>query len=212
MLNHTCFIYEITNIISNKKYIGSHIGSEADTYNMYSTDLSKDIKKLGNTNFITQILEYVKNVHELAKIETKWLLTVDAKNNPNYYNKSNYAGIKFRQPKQKDRGVCPVCKKKPVAIANVRNNVTYYRKKCDSCYRKKRKPAVAGWIRAGYKRKDKCEKCGFRFKYVEQAEVVHINGDISDTNWVNLKTICLNCIIDVQHSVLPWKLASILPD
>ena len=109
---------------------------------------------------------------------------------------------KYNMPTRK---ICPCCNIKPVAICNRRHGKIYYRAKCDQCYRKKRKIAPPGWIRSGYKKKDKCERCHFRFKFSEQSHVYHLDGDMSNNDWFNLKTICANCAIEIQHSNLPWK-------
>lgn len=112
----------------------------------------------------------------------------------------------------KQRPICPSCRIKPVAIANYQRGKIYYRNRCDQCYRKNKKPAPAGWIRSGYRKKDKCEKCGFRFKHPEQSDVFHLDGNIDNNDWVNLKTICLNCAVDVKHSNLKWKPTGLTPD
>jgi len=113
----------------------------------------------------------------------------------------------------KERSICPACRIKPVAICNRRGGKEHYRNRCDQCYRKNRKPAVAGWIRSGYKKKEKCEKCGYRFMHGEQAVVAHVDGNIDNNSWVNLKTVCLNCQIAIKHSNLPWKISGgLVPD
>lgn len=112
----------------------------------------------------------------------------------------------------KVRPICPACKIKPVAISNRRGGHPNYRNRCDQCYRKNKKPAPAGWIRSGYKKKLKCEKCGFKFKYTTQSDVFHIDGNMDNNNWVNLKTVCLNCVEEVKHSNLPWTLTGLTPD
>jgi len=104
-----------------------------------------------------------------------------------------------------ERKLCPCCHVKPVAVNYIKYGKTYYRNKCDQCYRKKKKPLPAGWLRTGYKKKDKCEKCGFRFKHTEQSAVYHLDGNSANNDWFNLKTICANCAIEIQYSSLGWK-------
>lgn len=111
-----------------------------------------------------------------------------------------------------ERKICPCCRIKPVAIANKRNGKTYYRTKCDQCYRFKKKPLPPEWIKSGYKKKEKCEKCGFRFKFPEQSHVFHLDGNTENNDWFNLKTVCANCQIEVQHSKLPWRHSKLKPD
>lgn len=105
------------------------------------------------------------------------------------------------------RSLCPICSTKPVAINYIRNGTTYYRSKCDSCARKtaKVKPKQHSWVRAGYKKKPHCEKCGFVAKLLDQLQVFYLDGNLKNTNWANLKTICANCAIEVYKSNLPWK-------
>jgi hypothetical protein len=85
---------------------------------------------------------------------------------------------------------------------------------CDGCTRKgkKLKPLPPSWAKAGYKKKPHCEKCGFVAKHVEQLAVFHLDGNLKNNDWVNLKTICMNCMIEVFKSRLPWKPSPITPD
>lgn len=112
----------------------------------------------------------------------------------------------------KERIVCPCCCLKPVAINYHKNDVTYYRDRCDQCYRKKKKPKPAGWIRSGYKKKDKCEKCGFKMRHVDQSLVYHVDGNVDNNDWLNLKTICANCSIEISNAKERWKPSKLRPD
>jgi hypothetical protein len=111
-----------------------------------------------------------------------------------------------------ERKLCPCCKVKMVTINYRKYGKIYYRNKCAECYRKKKKPMPPGWVKSGYRKKDRCEKCGFRFKLPEQATVFHIDGNPDNCNWVNLKTICANCQIEVSISNLGWARSGIIPD
>jgi len=110
------------------------------------------------------------------------------------------------------RAICPICNQHPVAINYYRQEKTYYRTACTPCIHRKRKPqpTIASWIRSGYKKRDKCERCGFKFKLSSQSAVYHIDGNDRNCNWANLKTICLNC----QHEVARthWKPGALTPD
>ena len=114
----------------------------------------------------------------------------------------------------KERKTCPACHIAPVAINCYKNGKVYYRDRCDKCIRagKKAKPPVPTWIKSGYKKKPRCEKCGFVFKFPEQSTVVYLDGNDENTNWSNLRTICSNCEIEVSHSNLPWKSSTIQAD
>ena len=108
------------------------------------------------------------------------------------------------------RKLCPVCQCKPVSVNYIYNNRTYYRKTCEQCADKKAKikPRPHAWVKSGYKKKPHCEKCGFIAKHLDQLQVFHLDGNLKNTNWINLKTICANCAIEVYKSKLPWKPSS----
>ena len=111
------------------------------------------------------------------------------------------------------RLLCTVCGKKPCAINYKRGDKTYYRSRCDTCIRKKKKlpVPVPSWHKIGYKKKPHCEKCGFRAKYKEQLFVYYVDGNLNNVDWVNLKTVCLNCRPVVYKSRLPWKSSDPVP-
>ncbi len=111
-----------------------------------------------------------------------------------------------------EQTICPCCHRKPTAINYKKNGRTYYHKKCIVCYRKKRKVAPAGWLKSGYKKKEKCERCGFRFKFPEQSSVYHVDGNVENNDWMNLKTVCCNCEVEIKHTNLPWKPSALIPD
>ena len=106
-----------------------------------------------------------------------------------------------------NRPICPSCNTRPVAINCYSGDKVYYRKMCDSCIRKGRKlkPKSPAWALSGYKKKPHCEKCGFVAKHVEQLNVFHIDGSLKNNDWVNLKTVCLNCTKEIDKSKLRWK-------
>lgn len=113
------------------------------------------------------------------------------------------------------RPTCPICNQRPVAVNRYLGERIYYRKMCDVCSRagKKLKPAVPAWFRAGYRKKPTCEKCGYRAKYPDkQLTVYHVDGNLKNTNLINLKTVCLNCRVEVSQSRLPWRESPITPD
>lgn len=110
-----------------------------------------------------------------------------------------------------ERILCPCCKVKMVAINYRKYGRIYYRNKCSQCYKKKKKPAPAGWLRSGYKKKEKCDRCGFKFKFPDQSIVCHIDNNTDNNDWANLKTVCANCYIEMQH--LPqWINTKLAPD
>lgn len=114
----------------------------------------------------------------------------------------------------KYRPLCAVCGKKPAAVNYSKGNITYFRRRCDGCIRKKKniKAPQPNWMIAGYKKKPHCEKCGFKARYKEQLFVFHIDGNLNNTNVSNLKTICANCQIDIAKSGLGWAQGDLVPD
>ena len=113
-----------------------------------------------------------------------------------------------------ERKLCPVCDVRYVCVANIRNGKTYYRNRCSVCYKagKKIKPKPPFWMKSGYKKKDKCERCGFKAKVTEQLNVVYVDGNDHNNDWFNLRTVCLNCQAEVMHSGLSWKPSALTPD
>lgn len=113
------------------------------------------------------------------------------------------------------RPYCPVCSENLVAVNYKRDNVVHYRSKCSACIRKSRKlkPQPPAWARSGYKKPDRCELCNFKAKNVaKQLFVYHVDGNLKNNNWHNLKTICANCRIELSMSRVAWKPSTIVPD
>jgi hypothetical protein len=65
---------------------------------------------------------------------------------------------------------------------------------------------------AGYKKKTACDLCGFRSKYSAQLLVIHEDGDLNNAAVRNLKTICLNCVIEVKKTDTLRKIGDLEPD
>lgn len=64
------YIYKITNLITDKIYIGQHIGEEFDKKYFGSGKLLKDaIKKYSKKNFKKEILEFCQTEEELNERE-----------------------------------------------------------------------------------------------------------------------------------------------
>ena len=112
------------------------------------------------------------------------------------------------------RPLCPVCNEKHVAVNYIKEDVTHYRKMCDSCIRKgkKLKPLPPLWVKRGYRKKPQCDRCGFKFKFADQSLVYHVDGNLGNCDHNNLKTICRNCSVELDKGRLPWKPAKVVPD
>jgi hypothetical protein len=103
-----------------------------------------------------------------------------------------------------NRKVCARCGLNPQAINYKKEDRIYYRSLCDPCLTqqiKKRKPK---WIIEGYKKKIKCEACGFNPTYTEQLTVYEYKE--------NFKTLCLNCETAVRIANKFVKKSDIKPD
>jgi hypothetical protein len=112
------------------------------------------------------------------------------------------------------RPLCSVCEKQPCAVNYIKNGVTHYRSRCNQCNRldKRKKPFVPRWKQKGYKPKTVCDRCGFRAKYPTQIVVFHINGNLNDAAITNLRSVCLNCVVEINKDDLPWKQGDLIRD
>lgn len=105
------------------------------------------------------------------------------------------------------RPICKACNKNPCAINYVRDNIKHYRSHCDDCGKKKvkSKNRLSNWEKAGYKKKIICDNCGFKAIYPAQMTVFHIDGNLKNVKFVNLRTICLNCVEIIKRKEVSWK-------
>ena len=112
------------------------------------------------------------------------------------------------------RTLCPTCNESPVAVNYIKDETVHYRTRCSACIRKGRgvKKIPPAWAKSGYKKKDRCELCSFKFKLVSQCNVFYVDGNLKNTNWSNFKTVCLNCQQELYKSKVTWKPAPIVPD
>lgn len=87
------YIYETTNLINGKKYIGKHKFNKFDkNYYGSGTNLKKALNKYGKENFKVIILEEVNtNQEDLDKAEIRWIEAANAVRSDKYYNNS-YGG------------------------------------------------------------------------------------------------------------------------
>lgn len=92
------------------------------------------------------------------------------------------------------------------AINYKKDGRTYYRKKCTHCIAEAKKPTREPWEIAGYIKKTKCEKCGFKSKYEDQIHVVKVKGTLH-----TYKSVCLNCEIELEKAG-GWKQGDLTPD
>ena len=112
------------------------------------------------------------------------------------------------------RPICKDCNKNYSAINYIRKGKTYYRRICDSCgkVKAKKKPRVLLWEKVGYKKKPHCDSCGFKSLYASQMTVFHIDGDLNNVAFSNLRTICLNCVEIVKRKEVTWRRGDLTVD
>ena len=115
----------------------------------------------------------------------------------------------------RDRPLCKECKAKPRAYAYKRGTTVYWRSMCDTCIRKKKGKRVGGVTplqRSGYKKKRKCELCGFKAQSDSQVDVLFVDGNLRNTNANNLKTVCANCQRLGSVRKLGWRVGDLVAD
>lgn len=111
------------------------------------------------------------------------------------------------------RPLCSACHGNPCAVNYKVNGKIRYRKVCASCSRKGKKAReLIAWIKAGYKKKLICEKCNFKAKTTKQIFVFYIDGNLKNNNWVNLRSVCANCRIELGDSNTTWRESPLVAD
>ena len=86
-MNH--YVYEITNLINGKKYIGKrscNCDIEKDKYMGSGNAISKAIDKYGVCNFKKEIICICDNEERAYQEERKWIAINNANNDRKYYN------------------------------------------------------------------------------------------------------------------------------
>lgn len=113
-----------------------------------------------------------------------------------------------------DRPTCRACNQRLCAVNYVNSGVTHYRSRCEYCIRRGRgiKPPEPRWKTSGYKKKNTCDRCGFRGKYTAQLMVFHVDGNLNNSSLRNLKTICQNCAVEIKKSDVTWVPGDLEPD
>lgn len=112
------------------------------------------------------------------------------------------------------RPVCQACGQRLCAVNYIKEDVTHYRSRCETCLRKGRglKPRLPRWQSAGYNKKPACDRCGFRARHVSQLLVMHVDGNLNNVELRNLRTVCLNCEADLRRLQSVWQPGDLAPD
>ncbi len=112
-----------------------------------------------------------------------------------------------------NRPLCTSCHGNFAAINYLLNGKTYFRKICASCSRKgRRTKELPNWTRNGYKKKLTCERCNFTAKHSSQIFVFYIDGNLKNTNWSNLRSVCANCRIELNSIKTTWRESPLVAD
>ena len=109
------------------------------------------------------------------------------------------------------RPLCKNCKKNLSAVNYHKDNRVYYRSVCDGCARGTT-VLEPRWARSGYKKKNKCDKCGFTSGQLMVFDVYHVDGNLNNCAHNNLKTVCANCQRMLIKQGLGWKQGDLTPD
>ena len=113
------------------------------------------------------------------------------------------------------RPLCTVCNEKPRAYGYKKDTKIYWRSKCDTCIRKQKKLKTGGktkWSLSGYRKKPRCELCGFKAIQHNQMAVYHVDGNRNNVIAYNLKTICANCQRLKSTQELGWSIGDLEVD
>jgi len=106
------------------------------------------------------------------------------------------------------RPLC-TCGLHPVAINYYKNKKPYYRTQCGHCLRGVKVPR---WLKAGYRVKNSCDKCGFKSPYTDIFAVFHVDGNLNNCKHTNLKTVCANCQRVLHREGYQWRQGDLVPD
>ena len=115
----------------------------------------------------------------------------------------------------RNRPICKLCKAKPRAYAYRKGTKIYWRSLCDTCNRKKAGKKIGGITplqRSGYRKKKKCELCGFKSQNQTQLDVLFVDGNLRNIAVGNLKTVCANCQRLSGVRRLGWRVGDLVAD
>ena len=113
-----------------------------------------------------------------------------------------------------NRPICNACNRQMVAVNYIKENITHYRTRCDSCIRRKRKKKLKEprWRSSGFKKSLQCDRCNFVAKSGAQILVYHMDGNLNNVHLTNLRNVCLNCSVEITRLDLPWRVGDLVED
>jgi hypothetical protein len=71
---------------------------------------------------------------------------------------------------------------------------------------------IPRWQQLGYQMKLQCEKCGLKSQHKEVFRVFHIDGNLDNCRYSNLKTVCCNCTQVLSKEGITWKQGDLIAD
>ncbi len=108
----------------------------------------------------------------------------------------------------------PLCKcgHRPAAINYRKGKKIYYRSLCEICLKHGKHHGIPRWYRAGYRKKNQCDKCGLKSPHSEIFSVYHVDEDLDNCKISNLKTVCANCQRVLAKEGIKWKQGDLVAD
>ncbi len=108
----------------------------------------------------------------------------------------------------------PLCKcgYRHRAVNYKKDGKVYYRSLCEICLSHGVYHGIPRWFRSGYKMKQQCEKCGFKSPHREVFRVFHIDGNLDNCRYSNLKTVCCNCAQILGKEGITWRQGDLIAD
>lgn len=83
---------------------------------------------------------------------------------------------------------------------------------CEICLRHGKYHGIPRWYRAGYRKKNQCDRCGFKSTHPEVFSVYHVDEDLNNCRPSNLKTVCANCQRVLAKEGIRWKQGDLMAD
>ena len=216
-MNYNCFyVYVYHNENNEIYYVGKGKGGRAyEPHNNIEVPTDKNKISIVSKD-LTEIWAFA-----LERRLIKWYGRKDKgegilENKTNGGNGASGAVRNVLQPNP-IRPICPDCNTRPCAPNYYRDGVRHWRTKCSHCIDQAKDPKNVRrkkmrWELNGYKKKSNCDLCGFRSKYSSQITVWHVNGNLNDSNLVNLKCVCLNCVEVVKRDLFTWRIGDLSAD